>query len=210
MIDTRIRILWDTNVFVQALLFGQEQLIDYLDKLILQQQNNLINLVIPKAVQAEFYGVMRAGRLDLDIDGVKHKKVQLTHNQIAFLLEPYFDTVFNPDFIRSLNQLDWPLGIAYKDVLHQIIITEYNWHDLGKSVIERRLGKSVEYLGLNDPFDYPIMAAALVQGVELIVTANMQDFSDPLGSIRIMKSHDACKFDHFSLQINPSSYNPPI
>lgn len=209
--DTRIRILWDTNVLVQALIFGQRDLLHYLDQLLLQQANEFIELVIPKSVQAEFYGVLRAGRLDItDENGVKHKEVQFAHADIVFLMEPYLGNLFDREFIDSLNDYDWPKGSYYKKVLLEIITKEYNWDDWGKSFIERKLAKSVEYMGLRDPYDYHVMAAALQFGVDLIVTANMDDFIDPLGKIRVMKAHDARVFDHFSLQVGPDDFNPPL
>lgn len=81
-----IRILWDTNVFVSAFLFGSVTLLDYLDDLIDQQNQGFIELIVPKAVQGEFYAILRAGSVQ------KNKQsLYLNHEDILYLLGPYLE-----------------------------------------------------------------------------------------------------------------------
>ncbi|ASA19828.1 hypothetical protein B9T62_02825 [Paenibacillus donghaensis] len=78
-----VRILWDTNVFVSALVFGSMHLLEYLDDLIDQKRHGFIEFIVPKAVQAEFYGILRAGSV------LKNKQsIHLTHDEIIFFIEP--------------------------------------------------------------------------------------------------------------------------
>ncbi|MFB9328987.1 hypothetical protein ACFFSY_23885 [Paenibacillus aurantiacus] len=206
MTDTRVRIIWDTNVFVQALIMGQEQILDYLDDLIWQSEQELIDLIVPKAVQAELYGILRAGRLNRINDaGEKVRNYAFSHSEVMYLLEA-FPTLFDFDFLSELEAYAWPADLDYKYTLFAILHAEYGWSDWGQSVIETRLLHSVEHLGLKDQLDFPIMAAALIEGIDLLVSSNMKDFIDALGKIRVMKSHDARRFDHFSLHRDSSDY----
>ena len=199
--DTRVRIVWDTNVFVRAILFNTPELLDYLDHLLFQQQLGLIEFVVPKAVEAELYGILRAGR-------VKNKT--LTHEEIIELFSPYPEC-FESDFLEQLNRYEWPQGVGYKDVLYEVLKNEYGWDDWGKSIIEQKLGYSTEYLGLKDIHDLPIMAAALQFGVDLLVTVNMQDFIDPLGKIRVMDAYEAKAFPHnIELRVDGKEFDPPL
>jgi hypothetical protein len=54
VVDTLVRIQWDTNVFVRSLVTGSEQLEDFLFKLYKQHENKIIRFVNPKAVQSEW------------------------------------------------------------------------------------------------------------------------------------------------------------
>lgn len=201
-----IRILWDTNVFVRAIFFQQAELLDYLDDLIFQHENNRIELIVPKAVQVELYGILRAGRLDFEKRGIKHKNYQFSHAEVVFFLGEY-PMLFDPAFLDSLSLISWPRGVAYKEERLKPLLEEHHgWTDWGQSVIETRLRHSVEHLGLKDKHDYPIMAAALESGIDLLVTANLKDFIDPLGKIKVMDAHEARKFDHHSLHIDPEEY----
>ncbi|THF84452.1 PIN domain-containing protein [Cohnella fermenti] len=200
-----VRILWDTNLFVSLLVFQSESLNDYLDKLIYQHEHGLIQLIVPKAVQAELYGILQAGRVKRS-----NQPVFLSHEQILYLLEPYLDLLFDRDYLNQLGKRAWPSGEAYKELLKQLLAEEYGWHDFGQAYIERRLRHTVEMMGLLDRYDFPIMASALFHGVDLIVTHNMQDFIDPLGKIRVMNFREASRFDHFELHLPYESWEDPV
>jgi|GEM_PF-6740479 len=189
-----VRILCDTNVFVSTIVLQSELLTQYLDDLIDQHENGLMELVVPKAVQAELYGLLRSGRIQS-----RRQPVILSHQQIMYVLEPYLDVLFDRDYLTGLGALDWPHGKAYKELLGRLLAEEYGWHDWGQAYIEKNLRHPIELLGLTDRHDLPIMAAGLYHGVDLIITSNMADFIDPLGKIRVMSPSDAKKFDHFTL-----------
>uniref|UniRef100_A0A4Y8Q1Q9 PIN domain-containing protein n=1 Tax=Paenibacillus athensensis TaxID=1967502 RepID=A0A4Y8Q1Q9_9BACL len=99
-----VRILCDTNVLVSAFILRSEQLVSYLDNLINQHENGWIEFVIPKAVQAELYGILRAGRIQS-----RKKAITLSHEQIMYLLEPYLGVLFDRDY-----WLVWTIMIGRK------------------------------------------------------------------------------------------------
>ena len=72
-----IRILIDTNVFISMIIFQSDRINRYLDNLINQQEHGLIELVVPKVVQAELYGILRAGRVRR-----RNQPIILSHRQI--------------------------------------------------------------------------------------------------------------------------------
>lgn len=196
-----VRILWDTNMFVSILIFQSEQLENYLDDLIYQHENGLIQLIVPKAVQAELYGILRAGRVRS-----RNQSVFLSHKQIVYLLEPYMDILFDFDYLTQLGNRNWPAGSAYKQLLSQLIAEEYGWHDLGQAYIEKTMRHPIDILGLKDPYDLPILATGLYHGVDMIVTKNMRDFIDPFGKIRVMTPGYARQFNHFGLHLPFDTY----
>ncbi len=108
-----IRIFWDTNIFVQLILQGHSKQIDYLQGLIRQHEQGLIELICPRVVQAELYGILKAGRI---------KRVKAcSHEQIMYLLEPFFDLFFDREFMNRIGTKTWPEGAAYKSVWRAII-----------------------------------------------------------------------------------------
>lgn len=197
VVDTLVRIQWDTNVFVRSLVTGSEQLEDFLFKLYKQHENKIIRFVNPKAVQSEFYGILAAGRVQIG-----GKSRVFTHEEIVAFMEIVPDFFRLDDFIPSLQYLDWkPLqGKDYKQTWNHVLQKEYGWDDFGKSCIERRLRYDVEALGIDgDTYDWPIMASAIQSGVDLLVTANINDFVDPLGRIKVMDAYKAYRFHYLGL-----------
>jgi len=191
-----IRILMDTNVFISMIIFQSDRIDKYLDNLIYQQEHGLIELIVPKVVQAELYGILRAGRVRR-----RNQPIILSHHQIIYLFESYFDALFDRDYFDRLGRIQWPVGESYKEIIVQLVAEEYGWTDLGQAYIEQKMRHPVDILGLKDRFDFPIMAASLYYGVDLIVTKNMRDFVDPFGRIRVMTLSKAIEFDHYQLHL---------
>lgn len=190
-LNTLPRIQWDTNVFVRALVTGSDDLLDFLLSLYEQHEQKIIDFHNPLAVQSEFYGILAAGRIKIG-----RMNQVFTHDQIVEIMSPFPEIFELEVFIPSLQELDWKpgQGIAYKETWREVIQNTHGWNDFGEEFLSTRLRHPLSYFGLADKYDWPIMAAAVQRGIDLLVTVNMGDFTDPLAKIRVMDAYKATKF----------------
>lgn len=192
-------IIWDGCILADRFIYRNHRVREEFDRLYDMHLNGLVEFCLPKAVQAEFYGLLRSGGIAIRTKpGGPMQPFAFAHTDLMALFTT-FRGIFNIDFLESLRDLPWPLySDSYKQVVEEVLEKEYGWTDKGQDVIERYLGNSIVILQqealkergrkkpLKDPDDYPVMASAVIHHADVIVTYNLKDFIDPFGQIRIM------------------------
>ncbi|MDB5083581.1 MAG: hypothetical protein JWN30_467, partial [Bacilli bacterium] len=132
---SRPKIVLDTVVIFKALVL-KDSAAKYVLGLYNEHLAGDIQLVIPKCVQAEFYGMLRSGRSEVKVNDEYVPRL-LTHDEIVQYLS-LFEGLFDFDFINQLRDLDWRQGkdengnLYYKQTYNQIVKQEYGWPDLGQ------------------------------------------------------------------------------
>lgn len=201
------RIVLDTCVLHSALIEQQQEHFEYFAELYAEHQLGLIELVITKAIQAEFYGILRAGRTTVWSHAEQRRvALVLTHGRIMNFLELYIE-IFDKEYLDSIQDLDWSPGRdseglpLYKRTFREEIRNQYGWRDLGHDYIQRMTLSDPRENGAKDKWDYPGIASALHIHAHLIVTDNRRDFPIKLQSrdreILILETRDARDFNHF-------------
>lgn len=192
-------VIWDGCLLADKFVYRNHRVREEFDRLYDLHLNGFIEFCLPKAVQAEFYGLLRSGGIAIRTkpDGPM-KPTAFAHKELMELFSLY-NGIFNLDFLETLQHHPWPLfSNSYKSVVESILRREYGWTNNGQNVIEKYLGTSVADLQmraslergrkkpLKDVDDYPIMASAVIHQADIIVTYNLKDFIDPFGRIRVM------------------------
>ncbi|NOU81161.1 hypothetical protein GC101_20060 [Paenibacillus sp. LMG 31459] len=198
MMKTKI-VIWDGCILADRFIYRNQKVRKEFDRLYDLHLNSFIEFCLPKAVQAEFYGLLRSGGIAIrKVKDGPMMPVAFEHDKLMSLFK-LFDGIFNVEFLDSLAHIDWPeFSDDYKRIVEQIMQEEYGWSNKGQDVIEEYLGKTITALQeeakkkrgrkkpLKDTDDYPVMAAAIIHNADIIVTYNLKDFIDPFGRIRVM------------------------
>lgn len=192
-------IIWDGCILADRFIYRNHRVREEFDRLYDMHLNGLVQFCLPKAVQAEFYGLLRSGGIAVRTEpSGPMQPIALAHNDLMALFIT-FRGIFNLEFLDSLKDLPWPMySDAYKQIVEEILEKEYGWSHKGQDVIERHLGRTIASLQeevlkergrkkpLRDTDDYPVMASAVIHNADIIVTYNLKDFIDPFGQIRVM------------------------
>jgi hypothetical protein len=192
-------IIWDGCLLADRFIYRNHRVREEFDRLYDMHLNGLVEFCLPKAVQAEFYGLLRSGRLTIRTEpGGPMQPNALAHTDLMALFTMFMG-IFNLVFLDSLKDLPWPMySDTYKQIVEQILENEYGWTHKGQDVIERHLGRTIASLQdealkergrkkpLKDADEYPVMASAIIHNANIIITYNLKDFTDPLGRIRVM------------------------
>lgn len=174
----------DTNFVAPRILHGgkRKREINLLDRMLFLQSKDLIRISLHQATQAEIYAILRVGRMKVKTRNGKVKK-KFPHHLIMRLVHRYKE-LFDVDFIDSLESLSFEDEESYK----QVLLDEVKYHlkmDIRQSIeyIENR-GVSLE--DCNDPYDYHIIVTALQDSADFLVTANIDDFPNPLRTCKVI------------------------
>lgn len=192
-------VIWDGCILADRFIYRNHRVRKEFDRLYDLHINGLVEFCLPKAVQAEFYGLLRSGGIAIrTARDEPMRPVAFEHDKLMQLFR-MFTGIFNVEFLDSLAHVTWPeFSDDYKMIVAEILQDEYGWHNKGQDVIEKYLGKTIALLQeeakkergnkkpLKDTDDYPVMAAAIIHNADIIVTYNLKDFIDPLGQIRVM------------------------
>ncbi|MEX2416320.1 MAG: hypothetical protein WD424_09270 [Paenibacillaceae bacterium] len=192
-------VIWDGCILADRFIYRNRRVREEFDRLYDMHLNGLVEFCLPKAIQTEFYGLLRSGSIAIrnEPNGPMLPRT-FTHIELMKLFM-MFRGIFNLEFLDSLKDLTWPIDSdKYKLTVDGILQREYGWSHKGQDVIERYLGRSIASLQeeatkergrkkpLKDSDDYPVMAAAIIHNANIIVTYNLKDFIDPFGKIRVM------------------------
>ncbi len=195
-----LRIQFDTSSLFETIVKYRKDYQDFFIRLYNLHQIDELRIVIPEVVVAEFYGILRAGRTGKYIDG-EYRQVCYTHRQILNFIHTY-PHIFNMEFIEYLNtNYKWRAGSdesripLYKKDFYNVVKNRMGWDDWGKETIEKQTRKSLKILGIQDQYDYPIMASALEYDVHLLITENLKHFAKPLGSCIVVNIEQARLLD---------------
>lgn len=181
-----LKIQIDTCFLAEAIIRRNQDFLEEFIGLYNQHAMGMIQIVLPKAIQAEFYGILRAGRMKK-----RTGNYFLTHQQIMQLTSDY-PAIFNMDYLNTLDAYEWPEGkdgdvARYKHTFKKVIEDEYGWNDWGEEYIEQSITRKIIHTNIRriDIYDFPIMATALLHSVHIILTENLKDFSIPTGQILV-------------------------
>ncbi len=192
-------VIWDGCILADRFIYRNHRVRKEFDRLYDLHINGLVEFCLPKAVQAEFYGLLRSGGIAIrTVKDGPMRPVAFGHDKLMPLFR-MFAGIFNVEFLDSLAHITWPeCSDDYKLIVNEILQEEYGWRYKGQDVIEEYLGKTIAMLQeeakkergrkkpLKDVDDYPVMAAAIIHNADIIVTYNLKDFIDPFGRIRVM------------------------
>lgn len=165
--------------------------------------NGFLQIIVTKPVQFELYAIMRAARLERKCKDEKYKPYAYSHEEILNIFKEFPD-LFNIDNCYEWNQLyAFRPGYTsknepfYKKDFIQFVRKEYGFPDLGLSFIEEKTRKSKKHLQVDDRYDYPIMAAALLEHCHVFITDNLSNFAIPLGTCLVINHKQANEIDFF-------------
>lgn len=192
-------VIWDGCILADRFIYRNHLVRREFDRLYDMHLNGLVQFCLPKAVQAEFYGLLRSGGIAIRTEpGGPMQPTAFAHTDLMALFI-MFRGIFDLEFLDSLKELPWPIySEKYKLIVEQICEKEYGWTNKGQDVIEGYLRMTIASLQeealkvrgrkkpLKDVDDFPVMASAIIHSADIIVTYNLKDYIDPFGQIRVM------------------------
>jgi hypothetical protein len=140
-------IIWDGCILADRFIYRNHRVREEFDRLYDMHLNGIVEFCLPKAVQAEFYGLLRSGGIVIRTEqGGPMQRTAFAHNDLMKLFST-FPGLFNLEFLDSMKDQPWPLySETYKQVVEEILQNEYQWTHKGQDVIERYLGKTISSL----------------------------------------------------------------
>jgi hypothetical protein len=98
-------IIWDGCILADRFIYRNHRVREEFDRLYDMHLNGLVEFCLPKAVQAEFYGLLRSGGLAIRIE--PRGPMQPTSFSHTDLMELFstFNGIFNLEFLDSLDEL---------------------------------------------------------------------------------------------------------
>lgn len=198
-----IKVGLDTCILVDSIIKRQKEHEEYFLELLNLHNNGFITLLLSLPVQFELYAIMRAGRLRKKNLAGEYEPYQYSHEEILTFFTRY-EGLFDIDFVKSLEDkyLFMPSEDSsgtplYKKDYHEYILKELDWEDWGLSIIEEQARKVKRFLQIPDEYDYPIMAAAIIDNYHVLITDNLGHFAQPLGTCLVVNLKRAKKLDFF-------------
>ncbi|MFZ3590106.1 hypothetical protein ACOI1C_12690 [Bacillus sp. DJP31] len=181
-----IVIALDTNFVVPHVFHGKTRNheLNILDRMLFLQSKGLIKVLLHRTTQAEIYAILKAGRFKIRSrsEGKRVKK-KIPHHVIMNFVHIYSD-LFDVNFMKTLRNVDLSDEDTYKDNL----FIEVKYH-LGMGIDQSKeylRNKGIIIDNCNNLYDFHIMVTAIQDNADILVTANVHDFPDPLGKCRIV------------------------
>lgn len=188
----------DTNILYPSIMQGSKKHVPHFANWYTDHIAGELNILVPKCVQAELYGLLKACRMKRRMANSQESQIYCySHEEIMSALSE-FNAIFDLDYLDKLKNKEWRTGGSkrhpfYKETLKECIEEEYGWNDWGQRFIEKKLNCSLRQEGKKDKYDYPIMATALLFEADLIVTDNLKDFLIPTGHILVWNFDEAAE-----------------
>ncbi|WP_047154994.1 hypothetical protein [Aneurinibacillus tyrosinisolvens] len=83
-----LKVQFDICVLVEAIIRRNPHVKPYFDQFYNRHTLGIQQIILPKAVQAEFYGILRAGRITKRVDGIA-RPFPVSHENILKLVADY-------------------------------------------------------------------------------------------------------------------------
>jgi hypothetical protein len=140
-------IIWDGCILADRFIYRNHRVREEFDRLYDMHINGLVEFCLPKAVQAEFYGLLRSGGIAIRTEpGGPMQPTAFAHADLMALFI-MFRGIFNLAFLDSLKDLPWPMySDAYKQIVEEILEKEYGWNHKGQGCNRTPLGKDNRFV----------------------------------------------------------------
>lgn len=137
-------IIWDGCLLADRFIYRNHKVREEFDRLYDLHINGWIEFCLPKAVQAEFYGLLRSGGIAVRTKpNGPMEPTAFTHRELMGLFN-MFSGIFHIDFLETLQNHPWPLySHTYKSIVESIMEKEYGWTSNGQDIIEKYLGTTI-------------------------------------------------------------------
>ncbi|PEL13237.1 hypothetical protein [Bacillus sp. AFS017336] len=184
----------DTNFVAPCILHGSKSKnkFNWLDTLIYMQSKNIITLSLPTTTQAEIYGVLRSGRMKRKLKNGTKVPLVLEHHEILKIATVYKE-IFNLDYMNKLDgaKLDDPS--TYKTQLLQEVKHSAYQMDI-RQCLEYLRNKGIDLARFDrnegDIYDLHIMVSSIKEAADYLVTTNIKDFPNPLGTCVVIQKEN--------------------
>jgi hypothetical protein len=158
-----------------------------LELLSLLKKRARIIVVLPNAMQLEIYTVLRAKGYSFKNKYTGVRDTQKLSHQVFMKFAHAYSDIFDLNFLNGYRNIT--ITDPYKDWLFSEIRYIANMSiEQSKEFIENKIEKNID--DLNDPYDYHIMASALKENADFLVSENTKDLANPLGKCQVIKAKE--------------------